>query len=205
MKAFELHPEEGFDALKLVERSRPIVGPGDVRVRVQGGVVELPRSDGGPRLEKAGDANRSSLGRGWRGHRDWQRREAACDRRPRRSGILSDLDRWRLCGSAPCECLGRIARRDARGRSCSSRAGVGEDSCTLFVRAGIDASVCRCHGVARAVRGGNGQAGRDGAGAGRGRGLDVCAAARRAPRARRSSPRRARRKSGRASRRWARP
>ena len=35
MKAFELHPEEGFDALQLVDRARPGVGPGDVRVRVK--------------------------------------------------------------------------------------------------------------------------------------------------------------------------
>jgi NADPH:quinone reductase-like Zn-dependent oxidoreductase len=35
VKAFELHPEEGFDALKLVERNRPGIGPGDVRVRVR--------------------------------------------------------------------------------------------------------------------------------------------------------------------------
>ncbi len=35
MKAFELHPEEGFDALKLVERPRPEVGARDVRVRVR--------------------------------------------------------------------------------------------------------------------------------------------------------------------------
>ena len=35
MKAFELHPEDGFDALKLVDRQRPVIGPGDVRVRVR--------------------------------------------------------------------------------------------------------------------------------------------------------------------------
>ena len=35
MKAFELHPEEGFDALRLVERPRPVVNAGDVRVRVR--------------------------------------------------------------------------------------------------------------------------------------------------------------------------
>jgi NADPH:quinone reductase-like Zn-dependent oxidoreductase len=35
VKAFELHPEEGFDALKLVERDRPGIGQGDVRVRVR--------------------------------------------------------------------------------------------------------------------------------------------------------------------------
>ena len=35
MKAFELHPEEGFDALTLVDRERPAIGPGEVRVRVR--------------------------------------------------------------------------------------------------------------------------------------------------------------------------
>ena len=35
VKAFELHPEEAFDALKLVDRDRPATGPGDVRVRVR--------------------------------------------------------------------------------------------------------------------------------------------------------------------------
>jgi NADPH:quinone reductase-like Zn-dependent oxidoreductase len=35
VKAFELHPEEGFDALRLVERPRPGVGECDVRVRVR--------------------------------------------------------------------------------------------------------------------------------------------------------------------------
>jgi NADPH:quinone reductase-like Zn-dependent oxidoreductase len=35
VKAFELHPEEGFDALKLVDRDRPGLGPGDVRVRMR--------------------------------------------------------------------------------------------------------------------------------------------------------------------------
>ena len=35
MKAFELHPEEGFDALRLVERPRPDAGACDVRVRVR--------------------------------------------------------------------------------------------------------------------------------------------------------------------------
>lgn len=35
MKAYELHPEEGFDALKLVDRPRPTVGAGDVRVRLR--------------------------------------------------------------------------------------------------------------------------------------------------------------------------
>ena len=34
MKAFELHPEEGFDALQPVERPRPVMNAGDVRVRV---------------------------------------------------------------------------------------------------------------------------------------------------------------------------
>jgi NADPH:quinone reductase-like Zn-dependent oxidoreductase len=35
VKAFELHPEEGFDALQVVDRSSPAIGPGDVRVRVR--------------------------------------------------------------------------------------------------------------------------------------------------------------------------
>ncbi len=35
MNAYELHPEEGFDALKMVDRPRPRIGPGDVRVRVR--------------------------------------------------------------------------------------------------------------------------------------------------------------------------
>jgi NADPH:quinone reductase-like Zn-dependent oxidoreductase len=35
VKAFELHPEEGFDALRLVDRPRPGITPGDVRVRVR--------------------------------------------------------------------------------------------------------------------------------------------------------------------------
>jgi NADPH:quinone reductase-like Zn-dependent oxidoreductase len=35
MKAFELHPEEGFDALKLVDRPLPSLSPGDVRVRMR--------------------------------------------------------------------------------------------------------------------------------------------------------------------------
>jgi NADPH:quinone reductase-like Zn-dependent oxidoreductase len=35
VNAFELHPEEGFDALTLVDRLRPTAGPGDVRVRVR--------------------------------------------------------------------------------------------------------------------------------------------------------------------------
>jgi NADPH:quinone reductase-like Zn-dependent oxidoreductase len=35
MKAFELHPEEGFAALQLLHRERPSIGPGEVRVRVQ--------------------------------------------------------------------------------------------------------------------------------------------------------------------------
>jgi NADPH:quinone reductase-like Zn-dependent oxidoreductase len=35
VKAFELHPEDGFDALKLVDRTTPDVHPGDVRVRVR--------------------------------------------------------------------------------------------------------------------------------------------------------------------------
>ena len=35
MKAFELHPEEGFDALTLVDRATPPLEAGDVRVRVR--------------------------------------------------------------------------------------------------------------------------------------------------------------------------
>lgn len=35
MKAYELHPEDGFDALKFVDRERPGMGPGDVRVSVR--------------------------------------------------------------------------------------------------------------------------------------------------------------------------
>ena len=35
MKAFELHPEEGFDALTLVDRASPPLESGDVRVRVR--------------------------------------------------------------------------------------------------------------------------------------------------------------------------
>ena len=35
MNAFELHPYEGFEALTLVERAEPALGPIDVRVRVR--------------------------------------------------------------------------------------------------------------------------------------------------------------------------
>jgi NADPH:quinone reductase-like Zn-dependent oxidoreductase len=35
LKAYEIHPDEGFRALRTVERSAPTVGPGDVRVRVR--------------------------------------------------------------------------------------------------------------------------------------------------------------------------
>lgn len=35
MKAYELHPKESLDALTLVERKSPDVGPGQVRVRVR--------------------------------------------------------------------------------------------------------------------------------------------------------------------------
>ena len=35
MKAFELHPEDGFDALTLVDRQSPVIGAGEVRVRVR--------------------------------------------------------------------------------------------------------------------------------------------------------------------------
>jgi len=34
VKAFELSPQDGFDALTLVDRQPPVVAPGDVRVRV---------------------------------------------------------------------------------------------------------------------------------------------------------------------------
>jgi NADPH:quinone reductase-like Zn-dependent oxidoreductase len=35
VRAFELHPEEGFDALKLVDRATPGLAAGDVRVRMR--------------------------------------------------------------------------------------------------------------------------------------------------------------------------
>jgi NADPH:quinone reductase-like Zn-dependent oxidoreductase len=35
MKAYELHPEDGFDSLRAVDRPRPPLGPNDVRVRVR--------------------------------------------------------------------------------------------------------------------------------------------------------------------------
>lgn len=35
MKAYELHPKEGFDALVAVDRPSPTLGPDDVRVRVR--------------------------------------------------------------------------------------------------------------------------------------------------------------------------
>src|SRR5262245_31054284 len=35
IKAYELQPNDGFDALTLVERPAPPIGPGDVRVRVR--------------------------------------------------------------------------------------------------------------------------------------------------------------------------
>ena len=35
MRAYELQPREGFDALALVERPTPALGPTDVRVRVR--------------------------------------------------------------------------------------------------------------------------------------------------------------------------
>jgi NADPH:quinone reductase-like Zn-dependent oxidoreductase len=35
VKAFELHPEDGFDSLKLADRPRPGIAAGDVRVRVR--------------------------------------------------------------------------------------------------------------------------------------------------------------------------
>jgi NADPH:quinone reductase-like Zn-dependent oxidoreductase len=80
VKAFELHPEEGFDALKLVERSRPIAGPGDVRVRVRAVSLNyrdlmvargskkrakpiVPASDGaGEVIETGSDVKRFAIG-----------------------------------------------------------------------------------------------------------------------------------------------
>jgi len=35
MKAYELHPKENFEALTLVDRQTPLLGPSDVRVRVR--------------------------------------------------------------------------------------------------------------------------------------------------------------------------
>ncbi|MCK6546276.1 NAD(P)-dependent alcohol dehydrogenase [Myxococcota bacterium] len=35
MKAYELHPNDGFDALAVVDRPSPALGPSDVRVRVR--------------------------------------------------------------------------------------------------------------------------------------------------------------------------
>ncbi len=35
MKAYELHPKEGFDALQLVDRARPALGPREARVRIR--------------------------------------------------------------------------------------------------------------------------------------------------------------------------
>jgi len=35
VKAFELHPEDGFDALTLVDRQSPVIGAGEVRVRAR--------------------------------------------------------------------------------------------------------------------------------------------------------------------------
>ena len=35
MRAYEIQPRDGFDALALVERPRPALGPSDVRVRVR--------------------------------------------------------------------------------------------------------------------------------------------------------------------------
>src|SRR5215813_9666144 len=34
-QAYELHPRDGFEALVVVDRPRPALGPGDVRVRVR--------------------------------------------------------------------------------------------------------------------------------------------------------------------------
>jgi NADPH:quinone reductase-like Zn-dependent oxidoreductase len=80
MKAYELHPEDGFDALKLVERTRPAIGPGDVRVRVRAVSLNyrdlmvargskkrpkriVPVSDGaGEVIEIGGDVKRLAIG-----------------------------------------------------------------------------------------------------------------------------------------------
>jgi NADPH:quinone reductase-like Zn-dependent oxidoreductase len=80
VKAFELHPEEGFDSLTLVDRPRPGVGPGDVRVRVRAVSLNyrdlmvargskkrarriVPASDGaGEVVEIAGGVQRLAIG-----------------------------------------------------------------------------------------------------------------------------------------------
>jgi NADPH:quinone reductase-like Zn-dependent oxidoreductase len=80
LKAYELHPEDGFDSLKLVERARPSIGPGDVRVRVRAVSLNyrdlmvargskkrakriVPMSDGaGDVIEAGGDVKRLAIG-----------------------------------------------------------------------------------------------------------------------------------------------
>jgi NADPH:quinone reductase-like Zn-dependent oxidoreductase len=80
VKAFELHPEDGFDSLKLVDRPRPNMGAGDVRVRVHAVSLNyrdlmvargskkrakriVPISDGaGEVIEIGGDVKRLAIG-----------------------------------------------------------------------------------------------------------------------------------------------
>jgi NADPH:quinone reductase-like Zn-dependent oxidoreductase len=80
LKAYELHPEDGFDSLKLVDRARPSIGPGDVRVRVRAVSLNyrdlmvargskkrvkriVPVSDGaGEIIEVGGDVRRLAIG-----------------------------------------------------------------------------------------------------------------------------------------------
>jgi NADPH:quinone reductase-like Zn-dependent oxidoreductase len=80
MKAYELHPEDGFDSLKRVDRARPAIGPGDVRVRVRAVSLNyrdlmvargskkrakriVPVSDGaGEVIEVGGDVKRLAIG-----------------------------------------------------------------------------------------------------------------------------------------------
>jgi NADPH:quinone reductase-like Zn-dependent oxidoreductase len=80
LKTYELHPEEGFDALTLVDRERPTIGPGDVRVRVRAVSLNyrdimvargskkrakriVPASDGaGEVLEKGAGVDRLAIG-----------------------------------------------------------------------------------------------------------------------------------------------
>ena len=106
---------------------------------------------------------------------------------------------------ASCERPGRLARRHARRGSRASRAGMGEDPCSLLVRAGLDAALRRRHRLARIVRGRNLQARRDRCS------FRAAAASRRSRcssrvrQARVLSPRRARRRNAHASSRWARP
>src|SRR5687767_15160891 len=61
MKAYELHPADGFQALTLVERPRPDLGPHDVRVRVRAVSLNyrdlgmLKRAKKGPRIVPTSD------------------------------------------------------------------------------------------------------------------------------------------------------